>query len=518
MKISDPSQTWMNLKNRIKRQWVVVFVATFLMGIITHATIMLQDIPNHDGLASMYFDQNMITSGRWFLGVACGFSSYFTLPWLIGFLGLMVLAVTAVLLTDLLCIENSWLGVLVGGLLVTFPALVSTFAYVYTLDGYMVGLMLSVLAVWFTSKGGKKWLAGAACLAFSMGVYQAYLPFAILLSLYMVLISFVELNTVKEKIQEIGRYLGMGVLGVVLYYVILRVLLLIQGKQLASYQGIDGMGSLAGLDLVGTIKTIFADFLEFSLKGHVLFNNIFSALAMVGLLLASLVILVRLAHSRGLYKCVWFYLILLALFVVVPVASNVILIISPGVNYHLLMRYQWVLFVILLLAFCNRYVDLLGKRPAECKWIMLVCAFVLVFNYLVVDQIAYSNLDKKYEKTYSYCLRLLDRMEQTEGYYPGIPVAMIGVVGSDNFPVTDITDEVTGSIIGTTGDYLLYTSANYASFMKHYLGVELKTVSEEDMLRIYDSEAYRALDSFPGKNSMKVVDGVLYVKTENIAE
>lgn len=518
MKISDPSQVWVNLTNKIKRQWVVVFGTTFVIGLITHATIMLQDIPNHDGLASMYFDQNMITSGRWFLSVACGFSSYFTLPWLIGLLGLLLLSVTAVLLTDVLQIDSVWLGVFVGGLMVTFPALASTFAYVYTLDGYMVGLMLSVLAVWFTAKRGKMWLAGAVCLAFSMGVYQAYLPFAILLSLYMVLISFVELTTLKEKVQATGKYLGMGILGAALYYVILRVLLLVQGKQLASYQGIDGMDSLTGLDLVGTIKSIFVDFAEFTVKGHVLFNNAFSIIAFGALLLVSFVVLVKLACHKGLFKSVWFYLILLALAVTIPVASNVILIISPGVNYHLLMRYQWVLFVVLLLAFCNRYADLLKKKSAGCKWMMLVCAFVLVFNYLVVDQIAYSNLDKKYEKTYSYCLRLLDRMEQTEGYYPGIPVAMIGVVGTDNFPETDVTGKVTGSIIGMTGDYLLYTSANYASFMKHYMGVELNPVSDEDMLRIYDSEQYRALDSFPGKNSMKVVDGVLYVKTENVAE
>ena len=142
----------------------------------------------------------------------------------------------------------------------------------------------------------------------------------------------------------------------------------------------------------------------------------------------------------------------------------------------------------------------------------------MLFNYAVTDHVAYSNLEKKYEKTYSYCLRLLDRMEQTQGYYPGIPVAMIGVVSEDNFPVTDITGEVTGSIIGATGDYLLYTSANYQSFMKHYMGVEINPVSGEDMLRIYDSEEYRALESFPGANSMKVVDGVLYIKTENVAE
>lgn len=518
MRISDPSKAWEVLKSKIKKQWTIVFVATFLIGLVTHATIMLQDIPNHDGLASMYFDQNMITSGRWFLAVACGFSSYFTLPWLIGLLGLAFLAVAAVVLTDLLQIESAGLGVLVGGLLVTFPALTSTFAYVYTLDGYMLGLLLSVFAVWFAAKGGKKWIAGAFCLAFSMGIYQAYLPFAILLSLYMVLISFVELNNVKEKAIQVGNYLGMGALGMVLYYVILRVLLLVQGKQLGSYQGIDGMGSLSGLDLVGTVKAIFVDFITFTVKGHVLVNNIFSILGFAVLAVAFAIVFVRLVISKKWYKSVWFYLILAVLAVMVPVGSNVILIISPGVNYHLLMRYQWVLFAVLLIAFVNRYGKELGSAENYSKWLMLLCSLVLVFNYLVVDQIAYSNLDKKYEKTYSYCLRLLDRMEQTEGYYPGIPVAMIGVVGEDNFPVTDITGEVTGSIIGTTGDYLLYTSNNYAGFMKHYMGVELNPVSHEEMLEIYYSDEYRALQSFPGAESMKVVNGILYVKTENAAE
>lgn len=42
----------------------------------------------------------------------------------------------------------------------------------------------------------------------------------------------------------------------------------------------------------------------------------------------------------------------------------------------------------------------------------LLAAWILVFNYGVSDNIGYSNLEKKYEKTYAYCVRLLDRIEQ----------------------------------------------------------------------------------------------------------
>jgi len=65
-----------------------------------------------------------------------------------------------------------------------------------------------------------------------------------------------------------------------------------------------------------------------------------------------------------------------------------------------------------------------------------------------------------------------------------------------------------------TGDYLVYTDNNYQAFMKNYLGITINLVSDEKMEQIYKTQEYQALDSFPGNNSMKVVNGVLYIKTE----
>ena len=145
----------------------------------------------------------------------------------------------------------------------------------------------------------------------------------------------------------------------------------------------------------------------------------------------------------------------------------------------------------------------------------LCCGVVLVFFYGVVDNIGYSNLQKRYEKTYAYCVRLLDRIEQTEGYYQGIPIAMIGVVGEDEFPGTDITLDVTSGMIGLNGDSLLYTGENYRLFMQHYLGATLNILPADAMKEMYYDEEYIEMDSFPGENSIRIIDGILYVKTEN---
>lgn len=510
-----PQETLRKWKQNIKTEWKTAFLSAFIIGLLIHLPIMVSDIPNHDGLSSLYFDQNMITSGRWFLTVACGISSYFTLPWVIGILALVFLACTAVALTELLELHDSILIVLVSGLLVAFPATASTFAYVFTMDGYMMALLLAVLSVLLTARFRRGFIAGGVCLAFSMGIYQAYLPFAIILCIYQVAIVLAEKKAPKEKLLCSIRYIYMGGIGVVLYYVLLQILLKIQGRELASYQGISGMGgeNAAGAGIVQSLVEMWRDFFVFTLKGNVFFNNIFSAAGVLCLTIIFGATLVRLAIRRKWWKNPGFFAIIGLLVIGIPIAANIILLVSPDVTYHLLMRYQWVLILILMIAFINRYAEGTG---AVRDWIVVCSAFVLVFNYAITDHIGYSNLEKRYEKTYAYCVRLLDRIEQTEGYYQGIPIAMVGIVGYDEFPDTDITGKVTGGMIGVSGDTLLYTADNYQQFMKNYLGATLNFVDVDTVGEIYFSEEYIAMDTFPAENSVQVVDGIMYVKTENV--
>ncbi len=512
----SPAEAFQGLSKKIKREWKTAFFAAFGIGLLVHMPIMLSDIPNHDGLDSMYFDQNMITSGRWFLMAACGFSSFYTIPWVIGLLGLVFLGLTAAVMAELLELRKGWAIIAASGLLVAFPALASTFAYVFTLDGYMLALFLAAAAVLFTKKYRYGFLPGGFCLAFSLGIYQAYLPFAMLLSVFAILMSAMDPGSVRDKVRKGARYLYMGVLGGALYYIILQILLRVQGKELASSQGIDGMGQGA-VSIGGILKIIpemYADFLKFSLKGNVLFNNWVSAALCAALTIAALVTAAVLSVKRKWWKNPWFFVIVGVAVLLIPPAANIIMVISPSVNYHLLMRYQWVLFLIGMTAFVSRYGGELHISHG-LEWAAFAAASALVFFYGVTDNIGYSNLQKKYEKTYAYCVRLLDRIEQTEGYYQGIPIAMIGVVGDVEFPVTDITLPVTSGMIGLNGDILLYTGDNYEKFIRNYLGATLNILPAEAMADMYDSEEYLAMDSFPGENSIRIIDGIMYIKTEN---
>ncbi len=522
---------------------VIPFLTTTVVGLLVHFPVMIGNLPNADAMTSFYFDQNMVTSGRWFLTIACGFSSYYDLKWLIGILSIIFLAIAAVLLTKLFEIKDYVAMGLTGALLVAFPAVAATFAYMYTADGYFMAFALSVLAVLLTKKYKKNgWLFGALALCFSMGTYQAYLAATILLCLFDLILMCMENRSIKETLLQGTRYLAMGALGGILYFVILKICLAVQGKVLDTYQGINNMGKISVSTLPGMILDAYRDFAGFLRNGKIFILNGFSYAALLllfGIAILSAVIIM--ARTKAIGK--WYQWFLIVIFVIlIPIGCNVILLISSEAFYHLLMRMQWGLFPVMAVVLTERFLTLgtrgesietgtaesskekkkdntdnndLGKIQIIMGIAATAGALLLCWQYFLTDQIAYFNMNERYEKTYAYCVRLADRIEQTPGYYTGMPVMMIGVLDENKFPVTDITSDVTERIYGSTGDMLIYKGEQFQAFMEHYLNVSLNVITDaEKVVEIYNSDAYREMDSFPAADSVKVVDGILYVKTE----
>ena len=508
----------------------IPFLSAVTVGLLAHFPVMSSNLPNADAMSNFYFDQNMVTSGRWFLTVVCGISSYFDLKWVIGVLSILYLALSAILLTEFFEIKDKIAMGLVSALLVSFPAVAATFAYMYTADGYYLAFSFSVLAALLTKKYRKSgWALGALLLSLSMGTYQAYLAATILLCLFDLILLCMENRQVKEILFLGLRYLGMGVLGGILYFVVLKICLAAQGKVLDTYQGISSMGKMPLSEIPGRILEVYRDFGGFIRNGKVFYLNGFSFVSMVLLTVAFIgLAVVYMAYTKAYKK--WVLWLLIFVFVMMlPLGTNVILLISSEAFYHLLMRMQWVLYPILAVVLTDRVLALYEERSREKKeekkkrihfvptaaLLAAAGSLFLIWQFVLADNIAYFNMNERYEKTYAYLLRIADRIEQTEGYYTGMPVMMIGVVDEAKYPKTDITGDVTERIYGATGDILVYKGEQYKAFMEHYLNVSLNVITDEDkIVEIYNSDAYREMDSFPAKDSIKIVDGVLYVKTE----
>lgn len=171
-------------KWKIKRNWKLAFISTWIIGMLVHMYKFTNTLWTGDSLYNFYSDQNMIGSGRWFLSIACGISSYYDLPWLIGAMSITYIACTAVILTELFQIRSKEMIVLTGGLLAAFPGITQTFFYEFTADGYMLAMFMAALAVYISRMGKHGFLrhaASALLLCMVCGIYQSYVCFALVL-------------------------------------------------------------------------------------------------------------------------------------------------------------------------------------------------------------------------------------------------------------------------------------------------------------------------------------------------
>lgn len=398
--------------DKIKKTWKTAFFSAFLLGLLIHIYKFTNLLPNADALYNFYSNQNMAASGRWFLSIACSFSSYFDLPWVNGILSLFFMGLTAAMVAEVFRMENPVLIVLSSGLLVSFPAITATMSYEFTADGYMLAMMLSALSVCLSRMeyiGRKHWpklVLSGVCICLSCGIYQAYVSFAFVLAVCYFMTELLE-NRREEK--QFRNWIAAQVLiyGCALagYYLVWKVCLAMQGFTASSYQGIDRVGVMGAGDLVSALMKIVGDFVKFFLEWNILDHGVtvYSVLNMLFLI----------AFASGLLTAVWksgaakrkIHLLLLLLCVAaLPVGCFIWYLTSPDVVYHALMLQSVCLLYILTAVLFDRWV-----RPAISNLALIVLVAIVV-NNSVTANMYYNLMQQSFEVTKSVASEVSTRI------------------------------------------------------------------------------------------------------------
>ena len=120
------------MMDKISNDEKFAVIISVIIGLLCHIYKIVNYLPNHDSIYNYYNSQNVIGSGRWFLSIACGFSSYYDLPWITGFLSILFISFTVAILVRVFSIENRFLISLVSGLLVCSPSITETLFFGFT--------------------------------------------------------------------------------------------------------------------------------------------------------------------------------------------------------------------------------------------------------------------------------------------------------------------------------------------------------------------------------------------------
>lgn len=515
--MTSPDKLLVRLYKTWKPEWKTAFLSAVIIGMVTHIYAMTNNLLTWDSMWNLYSNQDMLSSGRPFLTYMCGISSYFNLPLVNGILGILFLGVTAAVLAEIFHMKSPVFIVLMSAMLVTFPTIVSTICYMYTFDGYMLAVLLSALAFLVTDRKKNGWIAGAVLLMLSIGTYQAYLSFTIVLCMLSLLLYVIEEDSRKVIWIKIKNYMLMGVLGYVLYVASVKIMQAVKGVELSGYSGTDRIDRLVISDIPRGVYEAYRNFASFAFKSNVLTTNPFMTVAFYGIILLCVCLYVKAFVHKGRWKHIDRILLAGLLAAFLPLGATIVCVMFPDTFVYLLLRMPWVLLFIFGIVLAERYTlqlpVLQGKSAACCQWLCAASAFIMVFNFFLMSNIVYFNMNERYEKSYSLCLRIADRIEQTEEYHPWVKVAFVGGEPDYNkYPTTEATLKVLRGYYASRSDYFLDKTASYVTFFKHYLNISLSEATEEEEYNVSQTETVRRMGTFPAEDSVRMVDGILVIK------
>ena len=500
---------------------------TFLASLITAAAAygygMMNNIVNYDSIYNIpYIGSGTERSGRWALGLLIRVSQRLHLGYSIPYFNLLVslvlLAFSAVLLCRILRFSSRAACVLTGIVTLSFPAVASMTFFSYTMIYYALAFLLITAGTLLTERMRKPlwFLVYSLLLAVSIGVYQAFYPFAVMLAVLAVIAECLNPESSPLDVLKKGLLYIAGILLSYLWYrLALKGVLAMFNATLTSYQGIDRMGVISLSRLPGMIKEIYANyFLLFTHDYLSLTAEPVSRLCVLLLLLLSAGMLALFWREKRLWKHVELAgLLLLAL----PIASNLIIVMVPDGTIYTLMAMGLLSVFLLPVLLWDRLSLPRAKLRRICGGILAAVLLLSSLEYVYVTNGCYRVLEWHNIQTENYYVTMFTRIKSMEGYDESYPVVFAGSV------ITDASyDDLWAHTGFSYGGLRQFDSKDPKNngfnefsrdrFIRSYLGYTARKMEYEERTRY--SKVLAQMQTYPNDGSIRIVDGMILVKFE----
>lgn len=498
------------------------FFGTIVIGLMAHLYQFTNKLYNYDELQNMPAGYGTgAESGRWFLTImgekgAAWFGNY-SIPLLNGMIALLLLAVSAALVTDMFRIRSRVFAVMLGGFMVAFPTVVCSFYFMYTVVFYYIALFFSVLAAWLVAKFSRNIFAHAAAvvlIACSIGTYQAYFSNTVCLFLMAVIMlcAFEKEKSWKEILFTAFRYLAVLAAGMVLYFALNKFFLARWGLTLNGYQGIDTMGQITAEQLLAAVATCYKEFVKLCF-GHVSYLNP-TIYVKKGFLVLMLIyaagLLAKLFGEKG---CIVKKIFMALGFALIPLGSFLVYVMVPNGWVYTLMVYSVVFVPVFMLVWTDHFTVGFDKKQLLQKamqWAAALISVMMIGLYIWYANGCYLSLEYTKYHDMAYYEVMVTQIKSVEGYQDDMSVALIG---------NEVTDEThnMGSMMHTTFgmDGKLESNVDTyakAGIMAKLLGFAPHFSGYEEIVELMEMEEVQQMPCYPDDGSIQIVDDTVVVK------
>lgn len=488
-----------------------VFMITFFIGSVINLSVMCNELHNPDSIWKGDYSVSgswELSLGRWALPFMDILSGGIHSVVLSSLLTLGLLSFSTVLLVDFFQVKRRSVQVLASILFILNPAITFLLTYPYCSYAYAFAMVLSIVSVRcvISIRGIKGILAGGIGFMLSLGIYQAFLGSTAMVMLVYLIKCILRKIEWDEILKIIVRMAGFFLLGVGLYYGMMKTVLYVMNVKLASYKGASDVGVLNIIrSLPSGVKQCYVDFYKYYFTDQICRNS-FGIKYINGLLWGVLLLVI---FCLGKALCIKEKMLLALIMASLPVACNFIDLMAPSTTVILLTSegMMGLLPCLLMGIFGCQWYNSKNSRHFEYALIVLLCwgftlqdsSDLLLMNRIKTQTIALAN-------RISYTIERINSQKYTKILISGTP----GDVLSQQGELVKRTDHFAKyGLVWSSLDGMIYCWKNV---LYTYIGrdYEFCTVSEYE--RILATEEYNNMPRYPQDGSVYVLGDVLVVK------
>lgn len=497
---SSPLERALEKLNRRASAYWLPFFTCLVIGLTAYGFAFTNKLLNLDEISGLFKKGESISSGRWALWLSSYLFPDVSMPWINGMLSLLMLSVGVCLVIALFEIKSRPLQLLLAGLMVAFPSQIITFSYMFTCAPYALALLLTAASVYVFCRGGRwRWPVSAVLMAFSLGIYQAYLSYAAALYLVYIIKKILDDEGSEKQLLLQGlSCIGALLLALLVYALVNSLVMLLSGTDYNSYA--DASMQKDPKALLFGLRVAYTAFVGYFTKGHYhLAATPFSqGLHILCALLVGFVLLRHLVRGAT-KKRAWLLLLCLAL---LPLAVNCLYVVSS--LRHSLMLYSFTA-VYVLAAVCMEKLFL--SHRGILRDLMLLAMSLIVACNLVYANRVYLKMKLEYENAYSFYQGLVSRIKLSEGFDRDTMVVIVG----DAHELLHHSNEIdTSDLVGIMEGLINVYSRN--DFLTYYIGFTPAPVDWENWTESGGDALLEEMPIYPYDGSIQRAGEYLLVK------
>lgn len=470
------------MKTLIKKEYKYLLLIITLLFLI-HLPLMTKNIISADILLNNYFYKGYsweISLGRFGLYIIGILKSFITVPHIDLLISYIFISISTILLMDLFNIKDKIKRILLILIIVLSPITSSTLLFNYCSIGYTFAFLGSVSSIYIFYKEKNKYLKyiiPIILIVLSLSMYQAYL--SLIVTLFVIYNLKLILNK-KENYKESFKYLILLIIGILFYFISMKLSQLVFHIDMSSYSNANEIGINTILTIptkiIDTYKLTYSFFFTNSIiKNTYLHNNIINLLILITIIITIIVNLFK--NNISNKNKIITTLIILTL----PIYLNSIIFVISDTKLQLLMSSSYLLIYLLL-------IYLIPKN--SIKYLNIVLIILLLRNNLIQVQSTYLTL----ENTFNRYNLVIDYAIKENINNPNTKYV---VIGKEKIKSTNISKQNYGFI---SDDSIFWKEYNlrklgFTRFCEEYYGLNINYLDEDKVLELENNKTDKLIEN-----------------------